>query len=58
MHRLLTGDSAAIPPSVGNVDKLRSPRKYWPVVPVVIVGLMFIIQDGLKLGGLAKGDLG
>ena len=28
------------------------------VVPVVIVGLMFIIQDGLKLGGLAKGDLG
>ena len=28
------------------------------VVPVVIVGLIFIIQDGLKLGGLARGDLG
>lgn len=28
------------------------------VVPVGIVGLIFIIQDGLKLGGLARGDLG
>ena len=28
------------------------------VVPVVIVGLIFIIQDGLKIGGLARGDLG
>ena len=27
------------------------------VVPVVIVGLIFIIQDGLKIGGLARGDL-
>jgi len=27
------------------------------VVPVVVVGLIFIIQDGLKLGGLARGDL-
>ena len=28
------------------------------IVPVVIVGLIFIIQDGLKIGGLARGDLG
>lgn len=28
------------------------------MVPVVIVGLIFIIQDGLKIGGLARGDLG
>ncbi len=28
------------------------------VVPVVVVGLIFIIQDGLKIGGLARGDLG
>jgi uncharacterized protein (TIRG00374 family) len=28
------------------------------VVPVIIVGLVFTIQDGLKLGGLARGDLG
>ena len=28
------------------------------VVPVVIVGLIFTIQDGLKIGGLARGDLG
>ena len=28
------------------------------VVPVVIVGLIFIIQDGLKIGGLARGDRG
>jgi uncharacterized membrane protein YbhN (UPF0104 family) len=27
------------------------------VVPVVIVGLLFIIQDGLKIGGLARGEL-
>jgi uncharacterized protein (TIRG00374 family) len=28
------------------------------MLPVVIVGLIFIIQDGLKIGGLARGDLG
>ncbi len=28
------------------------------VGPVVIVGLWFTIQDGLKLGGMARGDLG
>jgi len=28
------------------------------VVPVVLAGLLFTIQDGLKLGGLARGDLG
>lgn len=28
------------------------------VVPVVIAGLIFTIQDGLKIGGLARGDLG
>jgi uncharacterized protein (TIRG00374 family) len=27
------------------------------MVPVVIVGLIFTIQDGLKIGGLARGDL-
>ncbi len=27
------------------------------VVPVVIVGLIFILQDGLKIGGLARGDI-
>ena len=28
------------------------------VVPVVVVGLIFILQDGLKIGGVARGDLG
>jgi uncharacterized protein (TIRG00374 family) len=28
------------------------------VVPVVVVGLLFTIQDGLKLGGMARGDIG
>ncbi len=28
------------------------------VVPVVIVGLWFAIQDGLKIGGMARGDIG
>ena len=28
------------------------------VGPVVIVGLWFMIQDGLKLGGMARGELG
>ena len=28
------------------------------VLPVVIAGLVFTVQDGLKLGGLARGDLG
>jgi uncharacterized protein (TIRG00374 family) len=28
------------------------------VAPVIIVGLLFIVQDGLKLGGIARGDLG
>jgi len=28
------------------------------VVPVVIAGLWFTIQDGLKIGGMARGDLG
>jgi uncharacterized protein (TIRG00374 family) len=28
------------------------------VVPVVIGGLVFMIQDGLKIGGMARGDLG
>lgn len=28
------------------------------VVPVTIAGLLFMVQDGLKLGGMAKGDLG
>lgn len=28
------------------------------VVPVVIGGLVFTIQDGLKIGGMARGDLG
>jgi len=27
------------------------------MVPVVIVGLIFTIQDGLKIGGLARGDI-
>lgn len=27
------------------------------VLPVVLVGLLFIIQDGLKIGGLARGEL-
>jgi uncharacterized protein (TIRG00374 family) len=26
--------------------------------PVILVGLLFIVQDGLKLGGMARGDLG
>jgi uncharacterized membrane protein YbhN (UPF0104 family) len=26
--------------------------------PVIIAGLVFIVQDGLKLGGMARGDLG
>jgi uncharacterized protein (TIRG00374 family) len=28
------------------------------VGPVIIVGLLFIVQDGLKLGGMARGELG
>ena len=28
------------------------------VGPVTIAGLLFIVQDGLKLGGMARGDLG
>jgi len=28
------------------------------VVPVIIIGLLFIVQDGLKLGGMARGELG
>lgn len=28
------------------------------VGPVTIAGLLFMVQDGLKLGGMAKGDLG
>jgi uncharacterized membrane protein YbhN (UPF0104 family) len=28
------------------------------VVPVAIAGLLFIVQDGLKLGGIARGDMG
>jgi len=28
------------------------------VVPVTIAGLVFTVQDGLKLGGMARGDLG
>lgn len=28
------------------------------VAPVTIVGLLFIVQDGLNLGGIARGDLG
>jgi len=28
------------------------------VGPVTIVGLLFIVQDGLKLGGMARGELG
>ncbi|MDP2055763.1 MAG: lysylphosphatidylglycerol synthase transmembrane domain-containing protein [Acidobacteriota bacterium] len=28
------------------------------VVPVVIAGMIFTIQEGLKIGGLARGDLG
>ncbi len=28
------------------------------VVPVTIAGLLFMVQDGLKLGGMARGDLG
>ena len=28
------------------------------VVPVAIGALLFIIQDGLKIGGMARGDLG
>jgi len=28
------------------------------VGPVIIVGLLFILQDGLKLGGMARGELG
>ncbi len=28
------------------------------VGPVIIAGLLFIVQDGLKLGGMARGDLG
>ena len=26
--------------------------------PVILIGLLFIVQDGLKLGGMARGDLG
>jgi len=26
--------------------------------PVILVGLLFIVQDGLKLGGMARGELG
>jgi len=28
------------------------------VGPVILAGLLFIVQDGLKLGGMARGDLG
>ena len=28
------------------------------VVPVTVAGLLFMLQDGLKLGGITKGDLG
>lgn len=28
------------------------------IVPVIILGLWFMVQDGLKLGGIARGDLG
>lgn len=28
------------------------------VGPVIIMGLLFIVQDGLKLGGMARGELG
>jgi uncharacterized membrane protein YbhN (UPF0104 family) len=28
------------------------------VGPVILVGLLFIVQDGLKLGGMARGELG
>lgn len=28
------------------------------VLPVTIAGLLFMVQDGLKLGGMARGDLG
>ena len=28
------------------------------VVPVTVAGLLFMVQDGLKLGGMARGDLG
>jgi hypothetical protein len=28
------------------------------VGPVTLAGLLFIVQDGLKLGGLARGDIG
>lgn len=28
------------------------------VVPVTIAGLLFMVQDGLKLGGMARGDIG
>jgi uncharacterized protein (TIRG00374 family) len=28
------------------------------VVPVTLAGLLFTVQDGLKLGGMARGDLG
>jgi uncharacterized protein (TIRG00374 family) len=28
------------------------------VVPVTIAGLLYMVQDGLKLGGMARGDLG
>ena len=28
------------------------------VGPVIVVGLLFIVQDGLKLGGMARGELG
>jgi len=28
------------------------------VVPVTIAGLLFMVQDGLKLGGMARGELG
>jgi hypothetical protein len=28
------------------------------VAPVTVAGLLFILQDGLKLGGMARGDIG
>jgi uncharacterized membrane protein YbhN (UPF0104 family) len=27
------------------------------VGPVIIAGLLFIVQDGLKLGGMARGEI-
>ena len=56
MVRVLTVAVAVRP-----VRALPPRPRAWPavtVVPVVVVGLIFIIQDGLKIGGLARGDLG